>query len=254
MLTRAQIQRLAQRHGIGVQAQERDYIQHLLLFSVCQKSQQLVFKGGTALRIVYKGNRYSEDLDFNGPPNIPSIKELWQGVLQDVRDFGVNAEIRNEWQSDVGYSFDVSYQGPLYDGRDRTKGKVRVDISTRQEKIDISRELVTSEYDDVRPFVATVISLDHLLAEKVRALVMRSKARDVYDIWLLINQGVRMDKALVKKKLALYHVALSKTNLDDALEKAKRDWTRDLRPLLQQLVPWKDAMARVAPVLSELIS
>ena len=254
MLTRAQIQRLAQRHGIGVQAQERDYIQHLLLFSVCQKSQQLVFKGGTALRIVYKGNRYSEDLDFNGPANIPSIKELWHGVLQDLRDFGVNAEIRNEWQSEVGYSFDVSYQGPLYDGRDRTKGKVRIDISTRPEKIETQRELVTSEYDDVRPFVATVIRLDHLLAKKVRALFMRSKARDVYDIWLLTSQGVRMDKALVKKKLALYHVTLSKANLDNALEKAKRDWTRDLRPLLPQLVPWRDAMARVAPLLSELIS
>ena len=254
MLTRAQIQRLAQRHGIGVQGQERDYIQHLLLYSLYSKSQQLVFKGGTALRIVYKGNRYSEDLDFNGPANTASLQEIWQGVLGDLRDFGVNAEIRHEWQSEVGYSFDVSYQGPLYDGRDRTKGKVRVDISTRQEKIDVQHELVTSEYDDVRPFVATVISPDHLLAEKVRALFMRSKPRDVYDIWLLTSQGVRMDNALVKKKLALYGVALSKANLDAALEKAKADWTRDLRPLLPQLVSWKDAMAQVAPVLGQLIS
>jgi predicted nucleotidyltransferase component of viral defense system len=254
MLTRAQIQRLAQRHGIGVQAQERDYIQHLLLFLLYSKSQSLVFKGGTALRIIYKGNRYSEDLDFNGPANVASIKELWQGVMHDLRDFGVKAEIRYEWQSEVGYSFDVSYQGPLYDGRDRTKGKVRVDISTRQEKVDAQRELVTTEYDDIRPFVATVISLEHLLAEKVRALFMRSKARDVYDIWLLTNQGVRMNQALVRKKLALYDVALSKANLEGALEKAKADWIRDLRPLLPQLVTWKDAITRVASQLSELVS
>lgn len=254
MLTRGQIQRLAQRHGIGVQAQERDYIQYLLLFLLYSKSQALVFKGGTALRIVYKGNRYSEDLDFNGPANIASIKDLWQGVLRDLRDFGVNAEIRYEWQSEVGYSFDVSYQGPLYDGRDRTKGKVRVDISTRQEKADTQRELITSQYDDIRPFVATVISLEHLLAEKVRALFMRSKARDVYDIWLLTSQGVRLDRELVRKKLALYDVVLSTVNLDDALEKAKADWTRDLRPLLPQLVTWKDAIAKVAPALSELVS
>lgn len=252
MLTRAQIQRLAQRHSIGVQTQERDYIQHLLLFLLYSKSQSLVFKGGTALRIVYKGNRYSEDLDFNGPANIASIKELWLGILQDLLDFGVNAEIRYEWQSDVGYSFDVSYQGPLYDGRDRTKGKVRVDISTRQEKVDTQRELVTSEYDDIRPFVLTVISLEHLLAEKVRALFMRSKPRDVYDIWLLTSQGVRMDQDLVRKKLALYGVALSKANLEGALERAKADWTRDLRPLLPQLVTWQEAMAQLRPVLSGL--
>jgi len=252
MLTRTQIQRLAQRHSIGVQAQERDYIQHLLLFSLYSKTQSLVFKGETGLRIVYKGNRYSEDLDFNGPANIASIKKLWLGVLQDLHDFGVNAEIRYEWQSEVGYSFDVSYQGPLYDGRDRTKGKVRVDISTRQEKVDTQRELITSEYDDIRPFVVTVISLEHLLAEKVRALVMRSKARDVYDIWLLTSQGVRMDRDLVRKKLALYDVVLSIASLEEALEKAKADWTRDLRPLLPQFITWQEAMVRLSPVLGGL--
>ena len=254
MLTRAQIQRLAQRQGMGVQALERDYIQHLLLFSLFRKSQGLVFKGGTALRIVYKGSRFSEELDFNGPENTGPVRELWQGVMKDLGNFGVNAEIRNEWQSEVGYSFDASYQGPLYDGRSRTKGKVRVDINLRPEKVEIRHELVASEYDDLRPFVATVISPNHLLAEKVRALVMRSKARDVYDIWLLTNQGVPMDRALVSKKLALYGVALSRANLDSALEKAKTDWTRDLRPLVPQLVSWKDALARVAPVLGELIS
>ncbi len=254
MLTRAQIQRLAQRHGIGVQAQERDYLQHLLLFLLYNKSQQLVFKGGTALRIVYQGNRYSEDLDFNGSEDVASLKRLWQNILEDLRGYGINAEIRQEWQSGAGYSFDVSYQGPLYDGRDRTKGKVRVDISTRQEVADTRRELVSSEYDDVRQFVATVISPEHLLAEKVRALLIRSKARDVFDIWLLTNQGVPLDKALVKKKLAPFKIALTQANLDDALEKAKADWTRDLRPLLPQQVAWKDAMARIAPLLRELTS
>jgi uncharacterized protein len=254
MLTRAQIQRLAQRHGIGVQAQERDYLQYLLLFLLYSKSQSLVFKGGTAIRIVYKGNRYSEDLDFNGPAKVASIRELWQGVLRDLHDFGANAEIRNEWQSEVGYSFDVSYQGPLYDGRDRTKGKVRVDISTRQEKIDTQHELIMSEYDDIRPFVATVISPKHLLAEKVRALFMRSKARDAYDIWLLTNQSIQMDQELVKKKLALYDVVLSKSNLEAALEKVEADWVRDLRPLLPQLIPWKDAIPRISSGLGELVS
>ncbi len=63
-----------------------------------------------------------------------------------------------------------------------------------------------------------------------------------------------MDKALAKKKFALFDVALSKVNLENALEKAQADWTRDLWPLLTQLVPWKDAMTRVTPVLNELVS
>jgi len=65
MLTRQQLQKIAQRHRIGLQAQERDYVQHLLLNQLYYRSQDLIFKGGTALRLVYGGNRYSEDLDFN---------------------------------------------------------------------------------------------------------------------------------------------------------------------------------------------
>ena len=48
MLTQTQIQRLAQRQSVGMQ--ERDYLQHLLLLALTGRSQELVFKGGTALR------------------------------------------------------------------------------------------------------------------------------------------------------------------------------------------------------------
>jgi hypothetical protein len=158
MLTRAQIQRLAQRSGIGLQAQERDYVQHLLLFLLYGRSQALIFKGGTALRIVYRGNRYSEDLDFNAPPDLAFLQDLWEGVVSGLGAFGLSAGVRNAWQSEVGYSFDVSYQGPLYDGRDRTKGKVRVDINLRPEAVESRAVLVTPEYDDLRPFVVQVLT------------------------------------------------------------------------------------------------
>jgi predicted nucleotidyltransferase component of viral defense system len=253
MLTRAQIQRMAQRNGIGVQTQERDYIQHLLLFLVFRNPPTLIFKGGTALRIVYKGVRYSEDLDFNAEPKNTHVKGLWQKAVKDLHLFGVNAEIRYEWQSEAGYSFDVSYQGPLYDGRDRTKGKVRVDINLRHEMIDAHPELVTSAYDDLRPFVVTVISREHLMAEKIRALFMRGKARDVYDIWLLMGMDITVNKALVGSKLAFFDIVPSKTNLDDALDKAQAAWIKDLKPLLPQVIPWSDAFARVYPALSEFV-
>lgn len=240
MLTRSQIQRLAQRHNIGIQTQERDYLQHLLLFLLYNRSQTLAFKGGTALRMVYRGNRYSEDLDFNGPENVEEIKSLWNVVLSGLSGFGIHAEIRFEWRSEVGYSFDVSYQGPLYDGRDRTKGKVRVDVNLRQETVEIHRELVSTEYDDVRPFVVSVLSQEHLLAEKMRALVVRGKPRDVYDIWLLHNQGVQLRVELAADKLSLYKLTLSKDLIEKAVAETQKDWERDLRPLLPQFIAWED--------------
>ena len=52
-------------------------------------------------------------------------------------------------------------------------------ISATQMLLKMQRELLTSEYDDIRTSIATVISLCHLLAEKVRTLLMLSKARCV---------------------------------------------------------------------------
>ena len=254
MLTRAQIQRLAQRHRVGMQVQERDYVQHLLLRTLTGRSQGLVFKGGTALRLVYRGNRFSEDLDFNvaiGADSLVSVAalwSLWQQIVGDLADFGVAAELRNEWEGEAGYSLDVSYQGPLYDGRDRSKGKVRVDISRRLEPVETRRELVRSEYDDVLPFVVTVLTPEHLLAEKVRALIVRAKPRDLYDVWLLLAQGVTLERGLVEQKLALYGLNLTATSLESALSQAARDWERDLRPLLPQYVDADVALRGIVPL------
>ena len=245
MLTRAQVQRLAQRHHIGMQVQERDYLQHLALSLLYSRSQALVFKGGTALRLAYRGNRYSEDLDFSlqpaadpapASPSISKLRVLWQDVVADMRDFGCEAEVRNVWEGEVGCSFDVSYRGPLYDGRDHSKGKVRIDISLRSEPLIVRRELVRSEYDDIRPFVVTVLAPEHLLAEKVRALLVRAKPRDLYDVWLMVSQGTKLDPALVGQKLQLYGMALTGAGVEMALSRARADWERDLRPLLPQYV------------------
>jgi predicted nucleotidyltransferase component of viral defense system len=249
MLTKAQIQRIAQRHGIGMQAQERDYIQHLTLWLLYTRSQELVFKGGTALRLVYGGNRYSEDLDFNGPNDVSALKALWEEIAAGLETFGIVAEVRNDWVSDVGFSFDISFRGPLYDGRDRSKGKVRIDVNRRLEEVETRRELVASEYDDVRPFIVTVLTLEHLLAEKVRALLMRGKPRDLYDIWLLLHQGVQPDPKLIERKLALYEMQWNPSRLRKALERVRPEWERDLRPLLPQFVDYEDACEGVVVLL-----
>ncbi len=250
MLTKAQIQRIAQRNRIGMQVQERDYVQHLLLWLLYSRSQDLIYKGGTALRMVYGGNRYSEDLDFNGHGDVAVLQSSWQEIAARLRDFGVSAEMRREWESDVGYSFDVSFQGPLYDGRDRSKGKVRVDVNRRPEEVAARRALVTSEYDDVRPFVVTVLAPDHLLAEKIRAMLVRGKPRDLYDIWLLLEQGFPLDEALIERKLALYGLSWDRDALVVSLDQVRTDWERDLRHLLPQFVPFEIAREAVVAQLA----
>ena len=88
----------------------------------------------------------------------------------------------------------------------------------------------------MRPFVVTVLSPEHLLAEKVRTLLVRAKPRDLYDVWLLIGQGVHLDGDLIRQKLKLYEMILTPVVVEAALTLARADWELDLRPLLGQYI------------------
>lgn len=250
MLTKQQLQRIALRHGIGLQAQERDYIQHLFLSVLCSRSQGLLFKGGTALRVLHHAPRYSEDLDFNTTRDLADTKALFRHAIADLAHFGVTAVARNEWESDAGYSFDLSYEGPLHDGRDRSKGKVRVDTNLRPEKVAVERRLVSSEYDDVVPFLLTALTVDHIFAEKVRALLTRGKARDLYDLWFLTERGLSGDVALLNAKLTLYETAFECKRFQQQVEALKNSWHRDLRPLLAQVPEFTMVQERVLHALA----
>lgn len=254
MLTRQQIQRLALRHAIGLHAQERDYLQYLILAVLYDRPTPLIFKGGTALRIAYRGNRYSEDLDFNAPDqDATDVEQIWQAVTTGLISYGIDAELRNPWQSEVGYSVDLSYKGPLYDGRDRTKAKVRLDVNLRSEHVDTEPVLILSEYDDIRPFVATVITREHLMAEKVRALVVRGKPRDLYDLWLLVNQNVVPSQSLIQQKLVLYEVAWSEAAWESGLAQVESEWEQDLRSFVPQAADFATVKRQVEAVIGTLL-
>jgi predicted nucleotidyltransferase component of viral defense system len=85
----------------------------------------------------------------------------------------------------------------------------------------------------------TVLTPEHLMAEKLRALLVRSKARDLYDLWLLLRQGVQLDETLIERKLALYGMEWDPGGLEASLEQVRADWERDLRHLLPQFVPYE---------------
>jgi hypothetical protein len=52
--------------------------------------------------MVYKGNRYSEDLDFDGPNDVAWLRKTWAGVAQELNRYGLVADIRQERQGEVG--------------------------------------------------------------------------------------------------------------------------------------------------------
>lgn len=244
MLTKDQLAKIAQRNRIGLGTQERDYVQHLFLSLLYMKTQDFVFKGGTALRIAYNFARYSEDLDFNS--RLPSEKEreLLSKTVGELISFGIKTEFRNvhvfKENGERGLSGDISYQGPLFTGKSASKGKVRIDVSLRGEKGETERVIVASRYDDISQFVLTSLSLPEIFGEKVRALIVRGKPRDLYDVWVLLGSGMKIDFSLINKKLKLYHKTFDFDEFSRAIEGSKREWETDLQGLLPQLVSFKE--------------
>ena len=87
----------------------REYAQHLFLTELyqLQGSEKLLFKGGTALRIVYNSPRFSEDLDFSlfgvSIPEVTKfVEDLFVGVLAKMEANGIRVDINNKSHTTSG--------------------------------------------------------------------------------------------------------------------------------------------------------
>lgn len=250
MLTRKQIEKIALKNRVTLFIQERDYIQAAYLSLLYSKTMSFVFKGGTCLRMAYGSPRYSEDLDFNSALDENEAYSALETTAKELEYFGIRAEVRNKRMSRSGFGFTLSYRGPLYEGRDVTKGLVRIDVSLRGESVSEDRITVRTEYDDVKTFIINAASLDHIFAEKVRALLVRGKARDLYDVWFLMERGIKPDLELINSKLSLYNKTYSQEEMNKRIVELEKSWTKDLKPLLGAVVPYSAAAKRVVDGLS----
>lgn len=245
MLTRKQIQLIAQRNRVPLYTQERDYIQAVFLSLLYTRMRDFVFKGGTCLRMLYNSPRYSEDLDFNSKMDEKGALMALKEAIAELELFGIKGELRDFRSSASGFGMGLSYAGPLFDGRDLTKGLVRIDVSLRGEEVEHESRLYKSEYDDVKSFPVLAATLEHIFAEKVRALMLRGKARDLYDLWFLAEVGVKADVALINEKLKLYSKSFGAPEFEKSIGRIKREWNRDLRPLLAAPPPYEAAAEKV---------
>lgn len=262
MLTAEQIQKIANRHRIGIHSQERDYIQNMFLYLLYTKSEDFIFKGGTALKIIHKSPRYSEDLDFNSDFPISQAETILKNVASEMKMFGIETEIKDmKGRPKQGFGFRLSYKGPLYDGRPQTKSSIRIDVSLRAEKLTVDRVLVHPQYPDLTIFTLAAASLSDIFAEKIRALLVRGKARDLYDVWFLLTpnqygsgltEGVEFDEDLINEKLKLYNLKFDKKHFIKEINEEKKAWRQELQNLLPQVPPFESVKGKILEKLNAL--
>jgi len=175
----------------------------------------LMFKGGTALRLVYGSARFSEDLDFNLINDIDKKK-----LIKFIKGIGKKYPGITEVTANEKYFTVFALIKIKVDYLDRAFS-IKIEISKRAggyvKDKDFSDKVVKSE---VAPLtvLARVASLAVILREKEDALKNRKVARDIFDFWY-INQ-------LLKKEVKIDFSGYDKTQILSELHKmlAKPYW------------------------------
>src|SRR5258708_6857263 len=183
----------------------REYVQHLFLSYFYQQPQakEIYFKGGTALRIVYKSPRFSEDLDFGSTlHNIDEIEKAVLDTLIAIQREGIETEIIESKKTSGGYLALIDFV------LGSVTVRLRIEASFREKEL--KGELETVQSDFIPAYTINALSQEQLVEGKLHALLGRHKPRDFYDLYFLLQKDMILPKQkdVLKEALTL----VTKTN------------------------------------------
>lgn len=245
---------------------EKDYVLGWLLAALAEHSetsQLWIFKGGTCLKkCFFETYRFSEDLDFSLLPgarysagDLAAILGEVAKLASDLSGIAFPADsIAVRERPNGTFEARLAYRGPL---ADPSMPRVRFDLTRHEPVLDgIARRSIFHAYPDEIPPGLTVptYSINELFAEKVRALVERTRPRDLYDVvFVLENRPEDLDldrvRELFREKCGVKKIAMPGsgpliTLIRAAVELAS-EWANMLGHQLPSLPPLDSYLTRV---------
>lgn len=221
MIEKREIQKLAQAWQTTVDNGVREYFQQLFLSRLYQEkgSEKLLFKGGTALRIIWQSPRFSEDLDFTGVGiTIKPIEALIEGALAKIEMEGIQTEIIESKSTSGGYLAIFQFVTSEY------KSRIQVEVSLRSDKKGLGTAVLVQS-DMVVPYTLIHLKENILVAEKIRACLTRGKARDFYDLYFILRSRMAFKEAFIQDNQL-------KSKIIKAIKSGKLDFKRELKAFL----------------------
>lgn len=203
---------------------ELDYFQHLILAKLYEEFNTIYFKGGTCLQKCYGIKRFSEDLDFNYV-NI-EMKEIIEFVENTFE-----TKIIDYNKTKFGIGFSIRFNGILYNGTNQSMCKISFDFRNRDIYNKPLKRMIRPIYHDLPSYFLLALNEEEILAEKIRAIITRYKARDVYDMNELLLNKVKIDFELVNKKLATYNKAFAQGEFEEKLEEKRSIFHEEMKRL-----------------------
>jgi len=276
MISAAELRRLAGAWNTDPTIVERDYVLPWVLGGLYRQpalAEQLVFKGGTALRKCYFPDyRFSADLDFTFRTSLPSqelrseIEAACRTVTEKtgLRLVPVDFRTLRDVPGEEAHQGRIEYTGPL--GRlGGNQPRIKLDLTIYETLVlPPERRQVHHPYSDADnlDLTVSVYALDEMLAEKLRAMLRRARARALYDVWQLSTRyaealDFKRARRVLEDKARFKDFAFS--NVTDFLTPENRDawarsWEASLRRQVSVLAEYDQVVAEVEHALAEFLT
>ncbi len=210
--------------GYNLGQLELDYYQHYILARLFEKFNTIYFKGGTCLQKCYGIKRFSEDLDFNYvdidiAKLISFIEKLFDTKIVDF------------YETKFGITFSIRFKGILYEGSPLSMCKISFDFRNKEVYNKPLKKMIRPSYKDLPNYFLLALNEEEILAEKIRAIFTRYKARDVYDLNELLLNDVPIDFELVNEKLRTYNKTFEIEEFKEKLEEKRSIYDEEMKRL-----------------------
>ena len=214
----------------------REYLQYKILEIIFNSKigRRLSFLGGTALRLLYDNDRFSEDLDFD---NFGLTEKQFISLTTEVKKGlelqGYQVEIKNVFKG--AYRSYIKMPNVLFDNNltGLQNEKIMIQLDTVPHAFDYQRDLLILNKFDVFTQVYTT-PLDLLLSQKIYAALNRTRAkgRDFYDIVFLLPQ-TKPNYEYLKMKLGITNGQdLAEALISRTVDFNFTELARDVEPFL----------------------
>jgi predicted nucleotidyltransferase component of viral defense system len=213
----------------------REYVQHLFLSYFYQQPQtsEIFFKGGTALRIIYKSPRFSEDLDFGS--TLHDVNEIEKAVLDtliEIQREGIESEIIESKETSGGYLgiFDFALGSVTV--------HLKIEASFREKELIGEAETIQSDF--IPAYTIYALSQEQIVEGKLAALLDRKKPRDFYDLYFMLQNDMILPKQKDVLREALEIVKETQINFRQELEQflPRSHWAiiKDFKSVLERTI------------------
>jgi len=158
----------------------------------------LVFKGGTALRLIYGAPRFSEDLDFSLTKSFPKkdFKSVVQEIAKEEPYLELVEALKKRWTFFALFRVREEFLAQPC--------SIKVEISSREKIKKFETRVATSEAVAFEVLLK-VFSLEQLFEDKKRLLKKRAEPKDLFDLWYL-SQKLKREVDIPTLKISKKHL------------------------------------------------